>query len=255
MSVQVWTKVWAESKHSGSRLLMLLAIADFADASGVAYPSVETLATKTRMTPRNANLILSALTKSGELAIAYNEGKRGANLYRIRLDGCGRAGCDSTPEERFIPPEASFTSPEAPFTLKPASPIPEAGFPKPLKPASPEPSLNRQEPSRASAPPVAPTSRATKNRQDDSVEFDALWQIYPKKVAKADAAKAYSKLKPDAVLQAKLLQAVKSQAASPGWTKDGGRYVPHLATWLNSQRWEDEAGGSLAGADVFAGCR
>ena len=24
------------------------------------------------------------------------------------------------------------------------------------------------------------------------------------------------------------------------WIKDGGNFIPHAATWLNQQRWEDE---------------
>ena len=47
-------RVWDKSRHAGSELLMLLAIADFADDDGKAYPAVSTLATKCRMTGRNA---------------------------------------------------------------------------------------------------------------------------------------------------------------------------------------------------------
>jgi len=46
-------RVWAETKQSGPHLLMLLAIADFADDNGNAYPSVNTLAKKCRIEPRN----------------------------------------------------------------------------------------------------------------------------------------------------------------------------------------------------------
>lgn len=138
MSVRTLARVWEHSRHSGTHLLMMLAIADFADDDGRAYPAVGTLAKKCRMTPRNANLILAELRKSGELVVKPNEGPKGTNLYFIpRLP----------PEESFTPtPEAGFT-PEESFTLKRASPTPEAGFPKPLKPTSDKPSLNRQEPS------------------------------------------------------------------------------------------------------------
>jgi hypothetical protein len=27
---------------------------------------------------------------------------------------------------------------------------------------------------------------------------------------------------------------------SAEWTKDGGQFIPHPATWLNQKRWEDE---------------
>lgn len=86
MSVRTMARVWESSKQSGSHLLMLLAIADFADDDGFSYPSVPTLAAKCRMQPRNANVILAALRDSGELEIRLNEGPRGTNLYRILLD-------------------------------------------------------------------------------------------------------------------------------------------------------------------------
>jgi hypothetical protein len=76
-------RVWAASRHSGTELLMLLAIADFADDDGNAYPSVSRLALKCRMKPRNANYVLAALRNSGELQVVRNAGPGGANRYRI----------------------------------------------------------------------------------------------------------------------------------------------------------------------------
>ena len=37
-----------------------------------------------------------------------------------------------------------------------------------------------------------------------------------------------------------ILNAVKAQRESPQWTRDGGQFIPHPATWLNQERWEDE---------------
>lgn len=61
MSVRTLSRVWDFSQHSGTHLLMMLAIADFADDDGRAYPAVPTLAKKCRMSSRNANLILAVL--------------------------------------------------------------------------------------------------------------------------------------------------------------------------------------------------
>ncbi|WP_367394534.1 helix-turn-helix domain-containing protein [Cupriavidus sp. Agwp_2] len=70
--------------------------------------------------------------------------------------------------------------------------------------------------------------------------FEQLWAVYPRKVSKDAALKAYRKLDPDEALQAVLLAAVEKQAASQAWTKDGGTFVPHASTWLNGRRWTDE---------------
>ena len=86
MSVQTMAAVWKGSQHGGSALLMMLAIADFSDDKGVAYPAVSTLAEKTRMRPRNAHYLLSELQASGELVVKVGSGPRGTNLYRIAID-------------------------------------------------------------------------------------------------------------------------------------------------------------------------
>lgn len=39
MSIRVMSSVWANSKQSGNDLLVLLALADFADDRGVAFPA------------------------------------------------------------------------------------------------------------------------------------------------------------------------------------------------------------------------
>src|SRR5258706_5616674 len=83
MSVRTMATVWERSQHAGTELLMLLAIADFADDNGNAYPAVATLAAKCRMTSRNANLILAELRSTGELEVRPNQGPRGTNRYRI----------------------------------------------------------------------------------------------------------------------------------------------------------------------------
>lgn len=81
----------------------------------------------------------------------------------------------------------------------------------------------------------------TRSSRDDLAEpFAQFWQSYPRKVSKAEAEKAYRKLKPDSALQATLLAAVALQARSQEWTKDDCRFVPHAATWLNQRRWEDQ---------------
>jgi hypothetical protein len=70
-------------------------------------------------------------------------------------------------------------------------------------------------------------------------EFDQFWAIYPKKVAKADARKAWLQtkdLRPDI---AKLLSAVTAACKTEQWMKSGGSFIPYPATWLRGERWDD----------------
>ena len=75
--------------------------------------------------------------------------------------------------------------------------------------------------------------------KDDEVNyyFDQLWEMYPRKVGKGQARKAYvaASKKIDFFDLLPKLEAYVS-------TLDGKdkQYMPHLATWLNGERWADE---------------
>ncbi|GAG42153.1 unnamed protein product, partial [marine sediment metagenome] len=74
MSIKIMTRVWDHSKQEGTKLLLLLALADFARDDGTAWPSVDTLAKKARCKRRNAQYILRELAEIGEIQIASREG-------------------------------------------------------------------------------------------------------------------------------------------------------------------------------------
>ena len=71
--------------------------------------------------------------------------------------------------------------------------------------------------------------------------FEKFWQAYPKKKSKGQAEKAWSHLLPDEPLLGRMLAALRQAVRSPDWQKQGGKYIPHPATWLNASCWEDEA--------------
>ena len=71
--------------------------------------------------------------------------------------------------------------------------------------------------------------------------FDEFWSAYPRKVGKGAAEKAYERIKSHYALLPSMLTALEAQKQSEQWTRDGGQFIPHPATWLNQRRWEDEA--------------
>lgn len=79
-------------------------------------------------------------------------------------------------------------------------------------------------------------------------DFQRFWIPYPRKNGKADAVKAWAKLKPSDELLDQMLEALKTQKQSREWIKDDGQYIPYASTWLNGRRWEDEE--SEQGADA-----
>lgn len=70
--------------------------------------------------------------------------------------------------------------------------------------------------------------------------FHAFWQAYPRKQAKEEARRAWAKVNPDAELQAQILEAVACQVSGADWTREGGRFIPYPASWLNGKRWTDQ---------------
>ena len=76
------------------------------------------------------------------------------------------------------------------------------------------------------------------NPDAEQVTFAQFWAAYPRKVAKKDAEKAWIRV-PTAAHE-KILRAVEAFKKSDQWIRDGGRFIPHAATWLNGERWEDE---------------
>lgn len=87
------------------------------------------------------------------------------------------------------------------------------------------------------------TPREDKRREDKTITqspsgFADFWSAYPKKVGKGAAEKAWDKAKADLSL---VLAAIKTQASSDQWRKDGGQFIPNPATWITQRRWEDGA--------------
>ena len=68
MSIHVMTRVWSSGRYEGNQLLLLLALADFADdGGGNVFPSVGKMAEKTRAARRTVQRNLRELVKDGVL--------------------------------------------------------------------------------------------------------------------------------------------------------------------------------------------
>jgi len=132
MSIRIMAKVWDVSKHSGTELLGMLAIANFANDDGCAFPSVAALAKKCRVQPRRMNYILTNLQRSGELQLKVGGGPRGTNNYTITLETQGLHSSAG------VHPSAG---------LHPSAPPPCTGVREPLHWSAPKPSLTIIEPS------------------------------------------------------------------------------------------------------------
>ena len=74
--------------------------------------------------------------------------------------------------------------------------------------------------------------------------FDRFWSEYPRKVGKKKCRHIWNRLKPSAELSEKIISAVKAYKRTEQWQKNKGQFIPHPATWLNQERWNDEISAS-----------
>jgi hypothetical protein len=83
VSIKRITAVWDLSIHSGTALLLMLALADNADDNGLAWPGISTLAQRTRTGERAVKTQLKKLETSGELHTYRRRGQH--NFYFVRV--------------------------------------------------------------------------------------------------------------------------------------------------------------------------
>ena len=85
-------------------------------------------------------------------------------------------------------------------------------------------------------------NKESKERKAETLSqrFGIFWKAYPRKIAKLNAEKVFTKINPDEKLLATMLATIERAKKSEGWLKEDGKYIPHPATWLNGKRWEDE---------------
>jgi DNA-binding transcriptional MocR family regulator len=204
------------------RKLVLVKLADNASDQGECWPSYQHIADQCEIGRSTVKLHIRELEKAGFLRREYR--RKGelnqSNVFHLSLDG----GADSA-----LGGGAGDNPPGAADDLGGG-----AG-------AAPRTS-HSYEPVKEPKPTFTP----------DSMEgFEQFWKLYPKKKSRKDATKAWAKLKPNDELRQTLITALGSHCVSEDWAKDGGRYVPNAATWLNGERWHDELAPATGKASTF----
>lgn len=82
------------------------------------------------------------------------------------------------------------------------------------------------------------------DQEQDVATFDDFWLLYPKRMAKKDAKKAWDKLS-EPQKTAALIACANWRNI---WAAKDVEFLPHPATWLNGERWEDELPSSVSHA-------
>lgn len=198
-------------------------------------------------------------------------GKKGGRPPKDTSESLGQDGARE-PEKKPVYP--SKTSPEKQGALDGQTNKPNKTQQNPRKPketqANPTKPLMSNElcvmSNDLKEPPLTPPwgevgddkSKSEKKPNLQESRFESWWVEYPKKVGKQAARKAWNKIKPDAALYDRIIDATKAQAHCAQWCKENGRFIPNPATWINQGRWDDDltalnSGGKTIGNRDFSG--
>ncbi len=258
MSVAAVARVWERSKAKGSELLVLLAIADYAHDDGRdAWPTVEKLAAKSRMSERAVYDVLDRLKAMNELGIEKNQaGRTVRGGYRPRqfmhVLCCGGE-----------PAESAGSSPKRNLKKLQAEPAESAGSDPAetaggtCSPPHDEPAdssnSNKEDPLVIRQQPLP--GRVCVGRNAHPLDepavigpaavalFDELWNVYPDKTNRVGALRAWHALQPTEELARFVIAHVKVRVAA-GWGRElSGVFQPRppfLARFLDERRWQEQ---------------
>jgi hypothetical protein len=91
-----------------------------------------------------------------------------------------------------------------------------------------------------SKPQIRSSRKMRASEEEGPPEFLEFWQLYPRKIKRAEALEAWTELAPSPELVSKIMNSLNWQIHQPKWAEERGRYIPHPISWLNKRRWEDE---------------
>lgn len=217
MSNKISNLVQTKKVGSLTKKAILMYMADKAsdDGSGI-WVSKKNMAADLEMTDRAVRIHIKEMI---EMGILFEAGKRKCKTgYTVDY---------SISVERMRTLEHTREATETHSPLNDIHPHPCMTFTPTPEPRSPKPSIE---------PSIEPN---TSSKDDGQLEyfFEELWSWYPRKVGKGQAKKALKgalkKVTFDDIYHP-LIEYVETLEE-----KDK-QFIPHLATWLNGERWADE---------------
>lgn len=187
--------------------IVMLSMARYANACGECFPSQQKLAEDTFLTDRTVRSAIRWLVEHGYLEVQARPNS--SNLYVFT----SMKETDMDHEEKFSSEVVS--------------------------------NITRLDIAKRSIANTTITSAEKSAHPHDTPFFQAFWHAYPRRIGKGAARTAFAKAMKvcdgDTIIQAALKYS--KHCDSMGIER---QYIPHPATWLNQERWEDDLEGEAA---------
>jgi len=223
--------------------LVYVMLCKFADSEKRCFPSRSTLAELVGCSVPIISRSIKKLEEIGAIEVRVREGENKAqlsNLYLIKDLRYPRK-CDYQGGKPDLhPPLTTLTPPVnhvyTNYNHLELEPLEQSTICAPSDAQDENGDLGESvEADKVTAKPRAPFKSHLQEQR-----FDEFWAQYPKKRSKGQAERAWVKIAPDDALFAQIIEGLERAKRSRDWIKEGGRYIPYPATWLNAKGWEDE---------------
>jgi hypothetical protein len=202
---------WLLDKATGNEVLLYLTLRRYAMGKEECWPSRETLAWDLDLSAKTVQRLLKKLQEYGALEIEArftDSGRQTSNVYRIMWDE-PKTG-QECPPPLDTNDHAEVVAPDQ----DPGTPMTHEDIP------------NR------SIQTIGQSVTALADKQ-----FDEFWEIYPRKVGKPQAKKAFRKALEEISLEEILSCTTAYRLARRG---EDPKFTKHPATFLNAKPWLDE---------------
>jgi hypothetical protein len=214
---------------------------------GYAWPGITHLAAECHVTEKGVKKVIRSLVERGHLSVEVGVGRGRTNHYRwiIKLEAARYVGCAShARDDRGAPPPSRRNAPQVPISgQKRVTGVPpfdaekgnwrsrkgELAFQKRGTPVPP--TLFND-----SIYDPAERSSARQQAQISPIGFDDFWRVYPRKVDRGEAIRAFSRAIENAPFEDIVLGAMRYATERTG---QDSRFTKHPVTWLSKACWTD----------------
>ena len=231
MSVSAVSAVLENSKSKGLARLVFVCIAERMGKDGRAWCGLRDIGKRAAIESRNVPRLIKELQKLDELLVVGTNATTKSNVYQISPSlkvRLRRKSHGKTRGSLMVSRGESHGETSGTARIEPSM--------EPITPPTPPTGGNGS----LLFPELAPRATPKRKRQlkvtEPSEQFLQFWDAYPRHVKMARAWKAWQKADPPL---AAVLESLAQHKKTEQWRR-GKEYIPHPATWINDEQWDDE---------------